>query len=177
MIMTDSEIAADYRQAKNRPKQLGILAELNGCKKSDIVKILVDAGETVPRNYAAYEKTTAGTEAEAADGGILRSAQNDSKKALDEAKAEVNSAKAEVEIVKTEVERLKKQLAMSGAELVTFKLRFAAWQAAWAAMREALAQVPEEQRGGCEAAVKAQIEGWAVAAAPEAPRNDGEEAV
>ncbi len=84
MIMTNEEIVRDYRQAKNRSKQIGILAELNGCKKSDIVKILVDAGETVPRNYAAYEKKAAGTEAEAADGGILRSAQNDSKGAQDD---------------------------------------------------------------------------------------------
>jgi DNA repair exonuclease SbcCD ATPase subunit len=68
--------------------------------------------------------------------------------------------KAEAEQARAEVDALKKQLAMSGGEMVVFKLRFEAWQMAYQAMREALDCLAEEQREKCEAAVKAVIAGW-----------------
>lgn len=40
MEMTHEEIKRDYRLAKNKSKQVGILADLNGCKRRDIEKIL-----------------------------------------------------------------------------------------------------------------------------------------
>jgi len=40
--MTNEEIARDYRLAKDKNAQVGILAELNGCRKEDIIDILID---------------------------------------------------------------------------------------------------------------------------------------
>lgn len=51
MIMTHDEIVADYKQAKHPMKQIGILADLNGVKKDEIVAILRDAGAELPGNY------------------------------------------------------------------------------------------------------------------------------
>lgn len=64
--MTPAEIVANYRQAKFKVKQIGILADLNLCKKSHIVNILRAAGETLPGQYRkrAEPKPEAGSEAE-----------------------------------------------------------------------------------------------------------------
>ena len=51
MTMTTEEIVRDYREAKVKTKQIQILADLNGCKSRDIVKILIEAGESVPGNF------------------------------------------------------------------------------------------------------------------------------
>lgn len=51
MTMTKEEIVRDYMQAKTPRKQIGILAELNACKKSEIVEILKEAGTKLPGNY------------------------------------------------------------------------------------------------------------------------------
>lgn len=48
MTMTKEEICRDYRQAKNRLTQVGILADLNGCTKADIKQILIDGGCELP---------------------------------------------------------------------------------------------------------------------------------
>lgn len=44
MQMTNSEIAAEYRMAKHKSKQIYILADLNCCKPEEIVQILLDEG-------------------------------------------------------------------------------------------------------------------------------------
>jgi len=44
LAMTDYEIAADFRQAKNKERQIGILADLNACKKDRIINILHEKG-------------------------------------------------------------------------------------------------------------------------------------
>ena len=54
MTMTNEEIVRDYRAAKNKLKQVGILAELNLCKKMEIAKILLDAGEWVPGQFTKF---------------------------------------------------------------------------------------------------------------------------
>lgn len=51
MVMTNEEICRDYRQAKQKQKQIGILAELNQCDKITIVSILKAGGEQLPGNY------------------------------------------------------------------------------------------------------------------------------
>lgn len=68
--------------------------------------------------------------------------------------------RAAAEAAQAEVARLQKQLAMSGEALVTFKLRFQQWQQSYTAMQMALADVPEEQREKCTAAVRAVLESW-----------------
>lgn len=56
MVMTNEEIVRDFNQSANRMKQIGILAELNGCTKQDIVAVLVDAGCEVPKNFLPKPK-------------------------------------------------------------------------------------------------------------------------
>lgn len=56
MIMTNEEIVRDYRAAKNRTKQIGILADENMCSKREIVEILLEAGEEVPGNFLSKGK-------------------------------------------------------------------------------------------------------------------------
>lgn len=68
--------------------------------------------------------------------------------------------RAEAEQLRATVESLKKQLAMSGQEITAFRLRFTAWQEAYRAMREALGNVPEENRSSMEAAVRTQAKAW-----------------
>ncbi len=56
MTMTNEEICRDYRQAKAPTKQIQILADLNGCKKEQIKRILVDGGEKLPGNMMPKPK-------------------------------------------------------------------------------------------------------------------------
>lgn len=44
MQMTNEEIARSYREAKDKKKQIGILAELNLCSRTEIEYILRDEG-------------------------------------------------------------------------------------------------------------------------------------
>lgn len=44
MNMTPDEIVVRYRQAKEKGKQLNILADLNACSVDDIVQVLVEHG-------------------------------------------------------------------------------------------------------------------------------------
>lgn len=61
MQMTNGEIIANYRQAKNKKEQLKILAELNACTQDEIKKILLEGGLDVrqlPRTREKTEKVT-----------------------------------------------------------------------------------------------------------------------
>ena len=49
--MTKQEIIQEYRAAKNKVKQIGILADLNQVDKQTIVTFLIDVGESVPGNF------------------------------------------------------------------------------------------------------------------------------
>ncbi len=42
--MTEKEIIRSYKQALNKRKQIGVLADLNACPREDIVNILSAAG-------------------------------------------------------------------------------------------------------------------------------------
>lgn len=44
MQMSNEEIVKSYKEAKNKAKQLGILAELNACDKQKIKEILTGSG-------------------------------------------------------------------------------------------------------------------------------------
>lgn len=44
MTMTEQEIVKDYREAKDKKTQIGILADLNTCSKQQIVEILKVGG-------------------------------------------------------------------------------------------------------------------------------------
>ncbi len=81
------------------------------------------------------------------------------KTALADMKKQVGEAVGPYEAEKA-AERMRKELAMSGEALVTFKLRFAAWQEAFLAMGEAMERMTDEQREKCEAAIRAQAGRW-----------------
>lgn len=82
------------------------------------------------------------------------------KKAEEKAAAAEKQGAEDVAPYKAEAEELRKKLALSGEEMVVFKLRFAAWQEAYRAMEAALDKLPEEQQEKCRAASKAQAERW-----------------
>lgn len=49
-MMTDSEICREYRLAKDKDKQIGIIADQcgTGINRDEIIKVLVDCGEMAP---------------------------------------------------------------------------------------------------------------------------------
>lgn len=47
-MMSVEEICREYRLAKNKKEQIGILADLNCTTKEEIIKVLVDCGEEKP---------------------------------------------------------------------------------------------------------------------------------
>lgn len=51
MTMTNEEIIREYRQAAHPAQQIGILADLNECKKKAIVEVLREAGCKLPGYY------------------------------------------------------------------------------------------------------------------------------
>ena len=48
MQMTDNEIVKSYKEAKEKKKQIGILADLNGCNRQEITAILRNNGVDLP---------------------------------------------------------------------------------------------------------------------------------
>ena len=50
-IMDKGEIVREYRLAADAKKELGVLADLNGCSKAEIAEILIGAGEAVDRRW------------------------------------------------------------------------------------------------------------------------------
>jgi len=84
---------------------------------------------------------------------------------LKEAEAKLAAAgeadRAEAEKLRAEAEALRKQLAMSGQEVVIFKLRFSAWQEAHKQMAEAFAALADEEtKEKMRAAIRAQVKAW-----------------
>lgn len=58
MIMTEAEICKEYRESKKQNMQIGILAQLNLCKKADIIDILEKNGITVPKPAEKKQTTS-----------------------------------------------------------------------------------------------------------------------
>lgn len=48
MQMTENEIVKSYKEAKEKGKQIGILADLNGCQRQEITAILRNNGVDLP---------------------------------------------------------------------------------------------------------------------------------
>lgn len=55
MQMTDDEIVRHYREARNKAKDITVLADLNACKPKEIREILIKAGE-LPQPVALSKK-------------------------------------------------------------------------------------------------------------------------
>ena len=62
--MTEGEICSMYRNAKNRSKQLPILADLTGKNKAEIIAILLKNGEEVAERDNALDAQIAERERE-----------------------------------------------------------------------------------------------------------------
>ena len=58
MTMTELEIIADYRQAKDPAAQIKVLADLNACKSADICKVLLAHPESGFKNDVKVPDTT-----------------------------------------------------------------------------------------------------------------------
>ena len=59
--MTAESVVKSYREAKDKKKQIAILAQLNACSQDDILKVLVDNGvngRSLPRNSRKPSKDT-----------------------------------------------------------------------------------------------------------------------
>ena len=54
---TQDEICRSYRLAKNKPKQIQIMAELNGVSKEEIIKTLVRGGEIPDKETESAQNT------------------------------------------------------------------------------------------------------------------------
>ena len=59
MLMTCGEICRNYRWAKDKPKQIEILADMNRSTKEEIKKILKDGGEKIEKSKRSnqYKKS------------------------------------------------------------------------------------------------------------------------
>ena len=64
MEMKATEILASYKNASSKTKQIGILAELNACTRDDIIEILEQMGESVPKRKYNRKKEPEKTEPE-----------------------------------------------------------------------------------------------------------------
>lgn len=66
--MTELEVVSMYRQAKNKTKQVAILAQLNACTSQDIIDVLIAHGidrRSLPRNRSGNKtKSTEPNKAE-----------------------------------------------------------------------------------------------------------------
>lgn len=56
-IMKEADIIKEYKEAKNKKEQIGILADQNLCTRNKIIKVLEAAGEVLPEvTHAKKEK-------------------------------------------------------------------------------------------------------------------------
>ena len=63
MYMSNDDIVKEYNEAKDKQKQITILAQLNACPVQDIRNILADAGiEDIPKRHYNRSKTVKQTE-------------------------------------------------------------------------------------------------------------------
>lgn len=58
MQYSNAEIINKYNQADNKAKSIKILAELNGCTKDDIKKVLIDGGVVLSTTSSSKDKET-----------------------------------------------------------------------------------------------------------------------
>ena len=72
MEMSPLQIASEYRTAKNKSKQIGVLAELNACTQRQIAQILQEQGEELPGHWK--EKLAKGLKTKPVSDRYLREA-------------------------------------------------------------------------------------------------------
>ena len=168
--------AADEQAVEKERALKARIAELEArpvdvaVQEPDPAEIEKRAAELAASAKAEAEKLAASAKAEAAEQvkKAKEKARTDREALLDKIKAAEDKLAAagtedknEAEKLRAEAEALRKQLAMSGQEVVIFKLRFAAWQEAHRQMTEAFAALPDEEtREKMRKAIAAQVKIW-----------------
>ena len=171
----------DYVDKSNRNVDRAEAETIRAQKERDAAKKELEALKNRPVDVAVQEPDPAEVEKRAAElaASAKAEAAEQVKKAKEKAKAERAALEAklkaaedklasagtedknEAEKLRAEAEALRKQLAMSGQEVVIFKLRFAAWQEAHRQMTEAFAALPDEEtREKMRKAIAAQVKIW-----------------
>lgn len=151
----------ENKQLKERVKELEsrpVDVAVQEPDPAEIERRVREATEAARAEKAAAERKLAEEKEKAkAAADRLKEKLKAAEEKLEQAGAEDRAAAEEAE---AEISRLKKQLAMSGEAMITFKLRFAAWQDAYGALQRALAALDGEQQEKAKAAVQAQIGQW-----------------
>jgi len=158
-----AELEKELEALKSRPVEVAV-------QEPDPEEIEKRAAELAAAAKAEAEKQAAAAKAEAAE--QVKKAREKAKADRDALLAKVKEAedklaasgeedKAEAGRLRAEAEQLRKQLAMSGAAVTVFKLRFAAWQQAYQQMTDAFGAIQDEEtREKMRAAIRAQVKNW-----------------
>lgn len=120
MEMTNEEIVRRYRQAKNKRQQVNILAQLNCCRKDEIISILKQEGITdkqLPRSERSDKgkKKSAEPDAETRETEITTPSESGTEPEAnkpEEQKNEPHNNPADVNTLIIENDELRKQLAL-----------------------------------------------------------------
>ncbi len=161
-----AEVVAPYEE------QLSALRAENKELREKPIDVAVEVDEEAVERAAAEAKSKADAEwakkLEAAQKAKEKSEKNVEKLEAKLRLAEEDFEKRRAEVVapyeeklsalagsEEEIASLRKQLAMSSAEITTFRLRFDGWQQAFQQMLESLEAVPEEKRDKLRAAINA----------------------
>lgn len=153
------ELKAEVKQLQERPVEVAV-------QEPDpaVVEQAVDAAKAqmAEQHKGEMDQLMAKLDKQAKENAKLE-------KKLREAKVQAANTEdaAERQRLQEQVEQLRKQLVMSGVEITTFRVKFAAWQQAYTEMSKALEELPKEDRVKMKAAVKAQVKAWV--------KDDGED--
>lgn len=116
MQMTEKEIIRSYKQALNKRKQIGVLADLNACPREDIVNILSAAGVyNKPGKKPAKKEDipkVKRTVVKAVKSGGVSAMPEDAKKEMDE------NIRRQLEEIKTSVSEEDVRVSKEVAELL-----------------------------------------------------------
>lgn len=165
------EDAGPYRERAEAAEEeiAGLKSQLKELKEKpiDVAVQEPDPAEIERRVQAAAEQRLAEEKQKAAAAADkLKKKLEAAEEKLERAKQAELTEERRAEVVapyEEEVAKLRKQIAMSGEAMTTFKLRFEAWQEAYAAMLRALAALDEEKAAKGLAAIQAALKAWAAA--------------
>lgn len=117
MEMSNEEIVRRYKLAKNKRSQVNILAQLNCCKKDEIIEVLKQEGITdkqLPRAERSDKgkKKSGEPAAEAKETEITAPLEKQETNSQEEEKNKLNSSTVDVNILIIENDELRNQLAL-----------------------------------------------------------------
>ena len=106
---TPNEICRSYRMAKDRTKQIQIMAELNGVSKEEIIKMLVRGGE-IPSDETESVQNT-GSKAEVVSENVVmpcmpRAVRDALFKRIDELEQQIKPLERQMEVLRSEYDQI-----------------------------------------------------------------------